>query len=98
MAELYRRKPLFEGKYEMDQLRVIFNVIGIPSTADWPANACVVRQNFSDYTPRDLSLVIPDLDDEGKDLLTVSAAFGPQKMNTLLLLNLFLFNYTVATF
>ena len=45
-AELFMRKPLFPGQYEMDQLNKIFDVIGVPDEAEWPKNAAVMRSNF----------------------------------------------------
>ena len=72
IAELYLRRPLFEGRYETDQLDKIFAVIGTPSEQKWPKDACVLRSNFAHRVGRDLAHVIPEIDSEGKDLLTVS--------------------------
>lgn len=72
MAELYLRRPIFSGQYEMDQLNRIFDIVGLPSQNEWPEKAAVLRSNFKQSQPRDLSEVIPELDEEGKDLLNVS--------------------------
>ena len=44
LAELFLRRPLFPGQYEVDQLGKIFGVLGTPSEAEWPPNSSVVRQ------------------------------------------------------
>ena len=68
------RKPLFPGQYEMDQLNKIFDVIGVPDEAEWPKNAAVMRSNFqrSRQVRQSFDDVIPELDEDGKDLLEVS--------------------------
>ena len=73
-AELFMRKPLFPGQYEMDQLNKIFDVIGVPDEAEWPKNAAVMRSNFqrSRQVRQSFDDVIPELDEDGKDLLKVS--------------------------
>ena len=73
-AELFMRKPLFPGQYEMDQLNKIFDVIGVPDEAEWPKNAAVMRSNFqrSRQVRQSFDDVIPELDEDGKDLLEVS--------------------------
>ena len=76
IAELYMRRPLFEGRYEMDQLDKIFAVIGTPSEERWPKEAAIVRTNFAHRRERDLADVIPEIDEEGRDLLKVSAIFS----------------------
>jgi cyclin-dependent kinase 6 len=82
MAELYLRKPLFDGRYEMDQLNTIFSIIGLPSEQDWPADACVLRSNFKENGGKDFAELIPELDKEGKDLLEVREREREQiKMN-----------------
>jgi len=77
IAELYLRRPLFEGRYETDQLDKIFAVIGTPSEEEWPKEAALVRSNFAHRGGRDLADVIPELDDEGKDLLKRMLEFDP---------------------
>ena len=77
IAELYMRRPLFEGRYEMDQLDKIFAVIGTPSEERWPKEAAIVRTNFAHRRERDLADVIPEIDEEGRDLLKVRCLFLP---------------------
>ena len=68
-AELFTRDPLFDGKYEMDQLAKIFAIQGTP--AEWPENAAVLPSNFADMPKRALSQIIPELEPNAEDLLEV---------------------------
>lgn len=76
IAELYMRRPLFEGRYEMDQLDKIFAVIGTPSEERWPKEAAIVRTNFAHRRERDLADIIPEIDEEGRDLLKKMFVFN----------------------
>ncbi|CAH3129199.1 unnamed protein product [Porites lobata] len=79
MAELYNRKPLFEGKSEVDQLNRIFSVIGTPPQGDWPANVTLPRSSFSRYAPFSLSELIPEMCESGTHLLKKMLTFSPNK-------------------
>ena len=35
-AEMFKRKPLFQGDSEIDQLLKIFKILGTPSEDSWP--------------------------------------------------------------
>jgi serine/threonine protein kinase len=70
-AELYTRRPLFEGKYEKDQLARIFAVQGTPGDDEWPENAAVLKSNFANMPKRPLTDVVPELDPQAEDLLQV---------------------------
>ena len=71
-AELFLRKPLFPGQYEMDQLTKIFDITGTPSERDWPERAAVTRNNFRDATARSWTDVVPEMDPQAKDLIQVN--------------------------
>ena len=71
-AELFLRKPLFPGQYEMDQLSKIFDIIGTPSEQDWPERAAVTRNNFKACPQKGWSQVVPEMDANAKDLISVS--------------------------
>ena len=71
LAELFTRKPLFPGKYETDQLARIFSVLGTPSVADWPEESPILRNNFVNNSPQQLTDLIPEIDPLAKDLLEV---------------------------
>ena len=68
-AELHTREPLFDGKYEMDQLAKIFAIQGTPT--EWPENAAILPSNFADMPKRALSQIIPELEPHAEDLLEV---------------------------
>ena len=74
-AELFLRKPLFPGQYEMDQLTKIFDIVGTPSERDWPERAAVTRSNFRDSTPRSWTDIVPEMDPQAKDLIQVDKTF-----------------------
>lgn len=74
-AELYLRKALFPGQYEMDQLSRIFDTIGLPNEQEWPERAAVTRNNFRSCPPRDWSDLVPEMDPSAKDLIQVSEIF-----------------------
>ena len=72
-AELYRRSPLFPGKYETDQLAKIFQVVGTPPLSAWPEDSPVLRNNFVNNLPRNLQDLVPEIDPLALDLLEVSS-------------------------
>ncbi|KAG7218488.1 hypothetical protein INR49_009365 [Caranx melampygus] len=45
-AEMFRRKPLFCGESEVDQLGKIFELIGLPPEDEWPTDVTLSRKNF----------------------------------------------------
>ena len=73
-AELFLRKALFNGLYEMDQLIKIFDVIGTPQEQDWPENAGILRSNFRAIAPKEWSDIVPEMDSDAKDLVKVRIA------------------------
>ena len=81
-AELFLRKPLFPGQYEMDQLTKIFDIVGTPNERDWPERAAVTRNNFRECSPRSWSDVVPEIDPHAKDLLQKMLCFSPNRRIT----------------
>lgn len=81
-AELFLRKALFNGLYEMDQLIKIFEVIGTPSEEEWPENAGVLRSNFGARPARDWSDIVPEMDADAKDLVKRMLCFSPTRRIT----------------
>ncbi|XP_056590330.1 cyclin-dependent kinase 4 isoform X1 [Triplophysa dalaica] len=68
-AELFRRKPLFCGDSEVDQLAKIFAVIGLPSEAEWPSDVTLSRQNFSPQKPQSITDCVPEISEMATKLL-----------------------------
>ena len=71
LAELYLRKPLFPGQYEIDQLGKIFGILGTPSEAEWPKDSSVIREAFPSRNPRGLESLFPEMENQALDLLKV---------------------------
>ena len=71
-AELFLSKAIFPGKFEMDQLQKIFDVIGTPSEEDWPEKAAVQRSNFKESPAQEWSQLVPEMDGQAQDLVKVS--------------------------
>ena len=70
-AELFSRKPLFPGQYELDQLGKIFNVLGTPSESEWPEDTSVLRNNFTNCRSTPWKEILPEMgeDEDAKDIL-----------------------------
>ncbi|XP_051957330.1 cyclin-dependent kinase 4 [Xyrauchen texanus] len=75
-AEMFRRKPLFCGESEMDQLGKIFAVIGLPSEEEWPTDATVFRQSFSPQNPQPITDYVPSISKKGAELLLEMLTFN----------------------
>ncbi|KAL7646581.1 UNVERIFIED_CONTAM: hypothetical protein RMT77_001832 [Armadillidium vulgare] len=78
-AELFRRKPLFEGQTEGDQLQRIFDVIGKPTESEWPKDVSLTLTNFRDHAGTPLEDVIPEITPDAKDLLRKLLKFVPEE-------------------
>ncbi|XP_063777455.1 cyclin-dependent kinase 6 isoform X2 [Pseudophryne corroboree] len=76
-AEMFRRKPLFRGNSDVDQLEKIFDVIGLPEEEEWPGEVAVPQSSFHYRQPQPIEDVIPDIDELGKDLLIKCLIFSP---------------------
>ncbi|XP_015264175.1 PREDICTED: cyclin-dependent kinase 6 [Gekko japonicus] len=78
-AEMFRRKALFRGNSDVDQLGKIFDVIGLPEEEDWPNDVALPRNAFTSRTPQPIENFVADIDDLGKDLLLKCLEFSPTK-------------------
>ncbi|KAJ8258929.1 hypothetical protein COCON_G00179410 [Conger conger] len=76
-AEMFRRKPVFCGESEVDQLGKIFEVIGLPAEEDWPTDVTLSRRNFSPVNHRPITDFVPEISPQGADLLLEMLAFDP---------------------
>mmetsp|Transcript_158573 Transcript_158573/g.280028 ORF Transcript_158573/g.280028 Transcript_158573/m.280028 type:complete len:444 (-) Transcript_158573:60-1391(-) len=48
LAELFLRKPIFAGKSELNQLTLIYDLVGVPTEETWPGyEALPNRRNFA---------------------------------------------------
>ncbi|XP_023580426.1 cyclin-dependent kinase 6 [Trichechus manatus latirostris] len=78
-AEMFRRKPLFRGSSDVDQLGKILDVIGLPGEEDWPRDVALPRQAFHSKSPQPIEKFVTDIDELGKDLLLKCLTFNPTK-------------------
>ncbi|GLB01790.1 negative regulator of the PHO system [Aspergillus tubingensis] len=80
MAELYTGRPLFPGTTNEDQLIKIFRLMGTPSERSWPGISQLpeYKPNFHVYATQDLSLILPQIDPLGLDLLSRMLQLRPE--------------------
>ncbi|OQR85332.1 cell division protein kinase [Thraustotheca clavata] len=80
-AELLRKKPLFTGDSEIDQLYRIFQVLGTPDESCWPGVASLrdYAPTFPKWRPTDLAPMFPKLDADGLDLLKRMLVYTPSQ-------------------
>jgi len=81
LAELYLRKPLFPGQYEIDQLGKIFGILGTPSESEWPKDSSVMREAFPSRNPRGLESLFPEMETQALDLLKVNNFLVPTSLH-----------------
>jgi cyclin-dependent kinase len=83
-AEMASGKPLFSGNSEVDQLKKIFEIMGTPtdnyasSLKELPEWG-VGDNNFEEKKPQNFKELIPNLDNEGIDLLQKFLQLEPDK-------------------
>lgn len=82
LAELCKLEPLFPGTSEGDQLDRIFQVLGTPSQEEWPENVSLNWNAFPYRRPTPLNLIIPDLNEDGLDLIRNMLMFDPHSRIT----------------
>lgn len=78
-AEMFRRKPLFRGSSDVDQLGKILDIIGLPGEEDWPRDVALPRQAFHSKSAQPIEKFVTDIDELGKDLLLKCLTFNPAK-------------------
>lgn len=81
-AELFTRRPLFEGQSDNDQLSKIFQIIGPPKEDEWPIEVNISWRNFASLRPTTIDQLIPEIGSEAKNLLQGMIAFNPSKRLT----------------
>ncbi|XP_006629371.1 cyclin-dependent kinase 4 [Lepisosteus oculatus] len=76
-AEMFRRRPLFCGDSDVDQLGKIFDVIGLPPEEEWPAEVTLSRCAFKPRGPRAITDCVPEISHQGANLLLEMLTFNP---------------------
>ncbi|KAK8537688.1 hypothetical protein V6N12_043839 [Hibiscus sabdariffa] len=92
MAELLAKEPLFKGTSEIDQLRKIFDTLGVPNEKIWPGFSELpgAKANYSKQPFNSLRKKFPAasftgsavLSDAGFDLLNRLLTYDPEKRIT----------------
>ncbi|KAL5806702.1 hypothetical protein ACOSQ4_029435 [Xanthoceras sorbifolium] len=83
-AEMVNLKPLFPGKSQIEQLHMIFSMLGTPNEDTWPGVTCLpdFRLWSHNFTSKDLATVVPNLEPSGVDLLSKMLCMDPNKRIT----------------
>ncbi|XP_027763371.1 cyclin-dependent kinase 3 isoform X2 [Empidonax traillii] len=80
-AEMMTRKALFPGDSEIDQLFQIFRILGTPTEVTWPGVTQLpdYKGSFPRWPKKEMKDVVPNLDRDGRDLLTQLLLYDPSK-------------------
>lgn len=79
-AELVTKQPLFPGDSELQQLLHIFRLLGTPNEEMWPGvSKLMYWHEYPQWSPKSLSTAVPNLDNDGLDLLLKMLQYVPSK-------------------
>ncbi|XP_068065557.1 cyclin-dependent kinase 3 isoform X1 [Anomalospiza imberbis] len=80
-AEMMTRKALFPGDSEIDQLFQIFRILGTPTEVTWPGVTQLpdYKGSFPRWPRKEMKDIVPNLDRDGRDLLTQLLLYDPSK-------------------
>ncbi|KAL4371110.1 hypothetical protein HN51_015674 [Arachis hypogaea] len=79
-AELVAKQALFPGDSELQQLLHIFRLLGTPNEEVWPGVSKLMNwHEYPQWTPQELYMAVPTLDDQGVDLLSQMLQYEPSK-------------------
>lgn len=78
-AEMIKKKPLFPGDSEIDQLFRIFRTLGTPDETVWPNVTQLpdFKSSFPKWPQQSVANVLPHLCPEGIDLITKMMKYEP---------------------
>eukprot|EP00188_Purpureofilum_apyrenoidigerum_P003135 Plantae.Rhodophyta-Purpureofilum_apyrenoidigerum.ctg3190.p1 GENE.Plantae.Rhodophyta-Purpureofilum_apyrenoidigerum.ctg3190~~Plantae.Rhodophyta-Purpureofilum_apyrenoidigerum.ctg3190.p1 ORF type:complete len:316 (+),score=51.30 Plantae.Rhodophyta-Purpureofilum_apyrenoidigerum.ctg3190:454-1401(+) len=80
LAEMVTGKPLFCGSNELEQLLSVFEVLGTPNTNSWPTVQDLRDwHDYPQWNPKNLQEVVPELGEDGCDLLSSMLQLDPAK-------------------
>ncbi|KAK2963130.1 putative serine/threonine protein kinase [Blattamonas nauphoetae] len=80
MAELLTLNPLFPGETEIDELDLIFQVLGTPTEEQWPGVDSLLsrfKYTFPKYPAQSLTLLIPNASTTAISLLSSLLLYDP---------------------
>jgi serine/threonine protein kinase len=77
---MLRGKPLLEGDSEIDQIFKIFNLFGTPNEMTWSGVSFLpdYKESFPKFKPKDIGLLIPDIENQEKHLLSCMLKLNPK--------------------
>ncbi|CAL9181675.1 unnamed protein product [Musa hybrid cultivar] len=79
-AELITTQALFAGDSELQQLLHIFRLLGTPNDVIWSGVSKLPNwHEYPQWSPKSLSSTVPNLDDNGLDLLSKMLQYEPSK-------------------
>ncbi|XP_077210359.1 cell division control protein 2 homolog D-like [Tasmannia lanceolata] len=79
-AELVTTRALFQGDSELQQLLHIFRLLGTPNEEVWPGVSELRNwHEYPQWSPQNLSSMVPGLDADGLDLLSKMLLYNPLK-------------------
>lgn len=83
-AEMVTKRPLFPGDSEIDEIFKIFRVLGTPDESSWAGctNLPDWNTSFPVWPPLSLAKFVPNLSEEGVDLLEQMLALDPRRRIT----------------
>ncbi|KAJ1795995.1 Cyclin-dependent kinase catalytic subunit [Coemansia sp. RSA 2399] len=78
-AEMVKRKPLFPGDSEIDEIFKIFRILGTPTEEIWPDLTSLpdYKPSFPKWQAKNLASFLPGLDADGIDLLKRMLIYDP---------------------
>ncbi|KAG7966987.1 hypothetical protein I3843_08G076600 [Carya illinoinensis] len=79
-AELLTTQALFQGDSELQQLLHIFKLLGTPNDEMWPGVSNLTHwHEYPQWRPKHLSTAVPNLDQDGLDLLSQMLQYEPSR-------------------
>jgi len=78
---IMRGNPLFPGDSEIDQIFKIFRILGTPNEKVWPGVSQLpdYKETFPQWSRQDLQNILPQLDEDGLDLLMQTLTYDTAK-------------------
>jgi len=89
-GELLKHEPLMQGKTELDQLELIYRLLGTPNEKIWPGFSKLNRHStlaeqtriFPPFQYNNINAMFPNLSENGVNLLTRMLTYDPSKRIT----------------
>lgn len=81
IAEMSNKEPFLPGDSEIDQIHKIFKLLGTPDDRVMPGVTALPywRNNYPEWPRLDISLRLPNLDEDGVDLVEQLLTYNPLK-------------------